>query len=555
MSSAADRVVRSDVAKCVGGAEGAPGSRIGVAHHRRRTVADRVEARDDFPRLLQHPGAGIGLEATLGAELSGIRLERVEGRLLDGRQARVGRDVLVAVIAIEDGLAALEVQVLTGARVVVELPDRLREPFGIDADLCRQTLQGVSHLEVALEGAGEEPVGLLRGLQDRPTGVFLAEVGVEDQIGRNTGLLGRVLLVHRVHHVDVGRGFVDEALAGLVDENAARERLLDHQHARVIFTGHDGGGPPPGIAHQVDRGAQLLAHADRVSGIVLVPAGPLGAGGIGQVLLAHRLVSLEAARSQHNTLPGPDPDRAPLLLGCDTHHAAVFEDQLLRGCVQPEWDVPVHQRTPQHADQRVSHGEISVAPRLETPGQVEPVSGHQLHGDPDPARRPAQHGARLEDGHEDAFHDQHLRILLAHLQEFVPQKAGVEILRLEGAAAGSAARNSLVVVCVLGQRHELGAGLLVEVLRHLRGLLQIGAQAILGDHAGGGFPDVGPGVLGIVFDAHARHQVVVGHPEAAARHGRRAAVEIALLDQQHATTGIVSGEGSGHGARSRADDQ
>ncbi len=111
-------------------------------------------------------------------------------------------------------------------------------------------------------------------------------------------------------------------------------------------------------------------------------------------------------------LGGADAQALPLALGDDADHAAVLDDEFARRRLQPQRYAAVEQRGAHHGDERVAHRQVAVAPRLEAPRQVEPVAAHQLHRQLDPAGRAGQERARLEHGHEDAVHDEHLRVLL-----------------------------------------------------------------------------------------------------------------------------------------------
>ncbi len=274
-----------------------------------------------------------------------------------------------------------------------------------------------------------------------------------------------------------------------------------------------------------------------------------------QILLAHRLARLEAAGREDDALVGADADRRSVPLRHDADHAPVLDDQLAGRRVEPQRNAAIHQRAAQHADQRIAHGDVAVAPRLETPGQVEPVAAHQLHRQPDPAAGAREQGARLEHRHEDAVHDQHLRVLVAHVEELVAERAGVKALRLDATAARPAAGHVLVIVGVLRQRDEPHLGVLGQVLHHLRRLLEVRSQAILGHGVADRPFDIRPRVFGSILDAGGFHEVIVRHPQTAAGHRRVAAVAVALLDQQRRAAAIVGGERRGHRTGSRADNE
>ena len=75
--------------------------------------------------------------------------------------------------------------------------------------------------------------------------------------------------MHRVDHVDVGRGFVDEALAGTVDENAAGSDFSITSTARVIFTGDDRRRGPTTVVPGEDRARMLVIEKSLPGGILV----------------------------------------------------------------------------------------------------------------------------------------------------------------------------------------------------------------------------------------------------------------------------------------------
>jgi hypothetical protein len=267
------------------------------------------------------------------------------------------------------------------------------------------------------------------------------------------------------------------------------------------------------------------------------------------------LCALEAARGQDHSLLGPDPQRSTLLLDDGADDAAIFADQVAGGRVQPQGDLALHQREPQHPDQGVAHGQVPVALRPEPEGDVEGILEHQLEEEPHPAGLPGQHRLRLDGGHREPPHHLHLEVLLAHEQEVVAQLAGVEVRRLDRSTAGLAAGDARVVVGIRGLGHELRVRAVGEPLEHQRCVVAVGLQPIVGHDAGGRPLEVLPGLFGAVVDSDAGHQVIVGDPQQARPHGRGAAVAVGLLDQERAAASIVRPQRGRHGAGSGPDDQ
>ena len=88
-SRGAGEVVGGDVAERHRGADGRAGAGVAVAHHGGAGVAGGVQAGDDRAVGAQHPGAGVGAHAALGAEVAGHDLEGVERRQPQRREAGV----------------------------------------------------------------------------------------------------------------------------------------------------------------------------------------------------------------------------------------------------------------------------------------------------------------------------------------------------------------------------------------------------------------------------------------------------------------------------------
>ena len=92
--------------------------------------------------LAQHPRPLIGAQSALGAEIAGHDLHRVERRLPQRREVRVGPLARVAVVAVVGRVAAAEVLVLAGFRELVEPDERLGQGRRVQADLPGQFRDG-----------------------------------------------------------------------------------------------------------------------------------------------------------------------------------------------------------------------------------------------------------------------------------------------------------------------------------------------------------------------------------------------------------------------------
>jgi len=91
------------------------------------------------------------------------------------------------------------------------------------------------------------------------------------------------------------------------------------------------------VAHQVQRGAHLLARAVRVTRIGAGWRGrPAGIGGLRQVLLTQGLVALEAARGQHHTQACRQAHRRTFALHHHARHTRALHHQFSEGRVHPQ---------------------------------------------------------------------------------------------------------------------------------------------------------------------------------------------------------------------------
>src|SRR5699024_5681136 len=105
----------------------------------------------------------------------------------------------------------------------------------------------------------------------------------------------------------------------------------NHGPGRVPYRRH-----PPGVVHEVHRGACFLAGADAVSGVLLDPAAEVFATMLRKVLLTPLVVVLEAAGSQQHASPRSDADQTTLTLYDGAGDDAVLDEQLAHRRIQPE---------------------------------------------------------------------------------------------------------------------------------------------------------------------------------------------------------------------------
>jgi hypothetical protein len=95
-----------------------------------------------------------------------------------------------------------------------------------------------------------------------------------------------------MHDVAVRRPFVDEPVAGAVDQDSARQAALGQGEPRLV--GERNRGPPPGFVHQIERRTGALACRDAVAGVLLGADRPARPDRFALVLRPHVCVVLES---------------------------------------------------------------------------------------------------------------------------------------------------------------------------------------------------------------------------------------------------------------------
>src|SRR5699024_10252283 len=158
-------VLDGEVAEHHGRADGGARAGVGVPHDRRGGVAGGVEPLDHGAVLAEYAAPDVGVDAALGAEVSGDHLDRVERRLGDRPEARVGLVRRVAVVVVVPGGAAVEVLVAAVRREAVEPVGGLLQRLGRHVDELGELGEGVRLVEVLrLEPlAGQWLLGLQAG--------------------------------------------------------------------------------------------------------------------------------------------------------------------------------------------------------------------------------------------------------------------------------------------------------------------------------------------------------------------------------------------------------
>ena len=367
----------------------------------------------------------------------------------------------------------------------------------------------------------------LKSREDVAVAILLVEDQPRRDVLAGTGPLAVLAAVHVVARLDVGHRLVHESLARHVHDDRARRVAFRQREPWCADQRHRR--PPPGVLHDVQCGAELLARDDAVAGVGLGADRPLGGDRGALVLHPHLLVVLEPARAEDHAAAGPDQFGLSRF-GCvgiadiDAAHHAVLDIQVGERRVQPHRHPGLLQADPQRRDQRTAHADEVLAGRLGPHG-----AGADLEA--------AQHSARMALEHvqphvillhhNDIERDLAVRRLEARLvgAEFL----GVEGLGLDRATARPAAGGLGVVVGVTGHPAHLQWGVLQHEGQHLRAAVEIGVDALRRDDVADDAVQVCPRRVGRVGDAVALEDFVVRDPHSTARSGSGSAVVCGLF--------------------------
>ncbi|MNF69401.1 hypothetical protein D3C84_512840 [compost metagenome] len=187
-----------------------------------------------------------------------------------------------------------------------------------------------------------------------------------------------------------------------------------------------GGRRPPAVVHQRGGGAQVLAGANRIAGVVGRRRTPVAARGLWMVLRAHVLVTLETACPQHHATTGLDQQSATAAGDLGAQHPAILLDQPLQAAVQPDRDFSIQQGTTQGGDQGIAQGEEAVALRAQAARQIAPIAPEYLQGQPEPAGTATEQHLGFLHGHGHAAHHQGAGGRFAHQRELFTELARIE---------------------------------------------------------------------------------------------------------------------------------
>ncbi len=264
-------------------------------------------------------------------------LDGEERRLLERAEARVRLVAGIPVVMVVSALAAAEVLVLAVPGESVEARDRFGECVDGHADLPGQFGDGAG-LD---DDTGLQPATGERGPRgDAGERVPVAVPLVEDEpardvLARPVALAVRAA-VHRVRRLDVRCRFVDEALAGFVDHDAAGQAPLGQREPRSAGE-RDGRAPP--TRPPSDRARHRAFRRPRCRRPCWLSrrrstrcrSRPL-------VLLAGLVVVLEAARRDHHAAARPEHLRLSVDRGVDALDHTVFHVQVGERGVEQDRD-------------------------------------------------------------------------------------------------------------------------------------------------------------------------------------------------------------------------
>src|SRR6202161_1058390 len=299
------RVSGTDESKHHRGPDRRTGTRVVVTHHCGRAVTGGVEPGDDATVGPQHLAVGVVDQTAFGAQVAGLDARRVVRRAVDDVHRRV-RQRRVAVVVVVGAVAPTEIAVVAGARESIEYVDGFAQRRRRHADRRGQRVKCVRTMH---QPRREPVVGELLAWHHAAELIAVLGFPVEDEPDRIMPT-GELL----VHERDIRRGLVDEAPAGLVDDDRAGNRPLGDQHA------HHAVGPlerrhPPGVVHQIDGTAAGPARHDPVAGGVGRACAGVVLAAVPKEMLSHLTVVLKTPGSQQDPFARPDADYGAVPLG------------------------------------------------------------------------------------------------------------------------------------------------------------------------------------------------------------------------------------------------
>ena len=192
---------RSQIAKDQTRTDGDARAGIDPAHDRVHVIADRVQTSNRALIRVQDTRIGIGCQTRGSANVAGVQVHRVVGRL--GQCTQVGvfaRPSRVANVLLISRHTALEIRVDAGIGIGIDLGNTGLQALGVDAELLRQFCQGVGLGQITIGQEGRQTFSTRFSTRsNHADAIFAQRLGIANQVGGDgrfswSGLVG---LLHR----------------------------------------------------------------------------------------------------------------------------------------------------------------------------------------------------------------------------------------------------------------------------------------------------------------------------------------------------------------------
>ena len=341
------------------------GTGIGSAHEAGRVVAGHVQALDGLTVYVKRPGVLVGPQTHETANIARYHLHSVEGPLLDGCHARVGRMAAAAIEAFVDVGSFIEFFVDAAFSTRIQPRHCLNKPSGIDATGLRQFIQRLPALEVAATNEGTDGQGPGRhtsqpvlpdgaAVTDDPTAhLSFVSAGVD----------------HGRHEVVVRKRLADEAPSAPVHRDVASLAavvVVRERHIGAIRLRHQ--------RHRRPGRWVMLCVLDRNAGLTgqVQCVARVARGSSGAVVLARRDMSVvaraqfragrKAAASKHDAGTRSNFAKPFGRLHQRARDTSVLNQKLLHRRVQPQIDAALKSTERKHGHQCIAIGQSRAAP-------------------------------------------------------------------------------------------------------------------------------------------------------------------------------------------------
>src|SRR5882724_4078322 len=176
------------------------------------------------------------------------------------------------------------------------------------------------------------------------------------------------------------------------------------------------------------------------------------------------------------------------------------------------------------------------------PGYVAHVIPHHAGDDRAPSRHLCHQYLRLNLSHRDSIEHPHHVMGVAQSSALRAQHAAGNRLRLHRAMAPFGSREERPVIRVVSERLITHPRALVEEVDHLRPLLQVSVEHLLGNGACGDRAlQVLTRILEAVLRVRGARIAIAGDPDTPARRGTRSSILLALLNYEHVSDSQLVG--------------